>query len=246
MSFISNKFGQFRYFDTQLGHPDWSGKTVLDFGGNVGNFLAQADSKIDAGKYWCIDVSRDAINKGRRTFPQSHWIFYDRHNFEFNATGDPHLAIPDPGVRFDCILSYSVFTHTCKAEMLDLLSQLRRLLAPGGTLAFTFIDPRWSVPEDPRYPCCNLKWRLERRREVNPAVDVDALHRSGSKAQWCTLINDGDLYLDDDCEREYAVGEKKAYITLCTSEYVKSLFPEAVVVPPPGLERQHCCILRAG
>ncbi|HEU4390526.1 MAG TPA: class I SAM-dependent methyltransferase [Blastocatellia bacterium] len=245
-SFISNKFGQFRYFDTQLGHPDWSGKMVLDFGGNAGNILADPESRIDPGRYWSIDVSSDAIRKGGERFPESRFIFYNRHNLEFNPGGEPQLAIPDHGIRFDWILSYSVFTHTSKSEMLELISQLRGLLAPKGVLAFTFIDPRWSVPDDPLYPFCNLKWRLEKRRQVNPSVDVDALHRKGSKARWCTLVNDDDLYIDDEPERQYSAGEKHAYITLCTPQYMKSLFPEATVVPPPGHERQHCCILKAG
>ena len=35
---------QFTYFDKQLGHPDWTGKMVLDFGGNRGSFLTGTGS----------------------------------------------------------------------------------------------------------------------------------------------------------------------------------------------------------
>src|SRR5262245_55006995 len=128
MSFISNKLGQFRYFDLQLAHPEWSGKLVLDFGGNIGNILAEPECRIDIDKYWCIDVSHDSIGLGRERFPEAHWIFYDRHNFEFNPAGIEGLPVPDPHVRFDYILCYSVFTHTSKGEMLELIDQLRRLL----------------------------------------------------------------------------------------------------------------------
>ena len=31
MGLLSDAYGQFSYFDAQLGHPDWRGKVVLDF-----------------------------------------------------------------------------------------------------------------------------------------------------------------------------------------------------------------------
>jgi len=31
------KSGQFAYFNRQLDYPDWTGQTVLDFGGNSGS-----------------------------------------------------------------------------------------------------------------------------------------------------------------------------------------------------------------
>ena len=37
---ISGRTSQFRYFDEQLGRPGWTGKKVLDFGGNTGGFLS--------------------------------------------------------------------------------------------------------------------------------------------------------------------------------------------------------------
>ena len=104
MSFVSGKMGQFRYFDQQLGHPDWASKTVLDFGGNSGNLLRDPLASIDPALYWCIDVSPAGIARGQDTFPQAHWIRYDRYNFEFNPRGVKGLEIPDPGQRFDVIL----------------------------------------------------------------------------------------------------------------------------------------------
>src|ERR687895_1207799 len=65
-SWISTRTGQFAYFDRQLQHPDWSGKKVLDFGGNVGNILLDPKCTIEPANYWSIDVSRDAIAEGRR------------------------------------------------------------------------------------------------------------------------------------------------------------------------------------
>ena len=38
----SRPSGQFAYFDKQLGHPNWEGKSVLDFGGNRGNPVVES------------------------------------------------------------------------------------------------------------------------------------------------------------------------------------------------------------
>src|SRR5437588_376020 len=65
-SHISQKRGQFRYFDQQLGFPDWSRLTILDFGGNVGTFLDDAGSRIDPKHYWCLDITAEAIEFGWR------------------------------------------------------------------------------------------------------------------------------------------------------------------------------------
>jgi SAM-dependent methyltransferase len=195
-TFISHRTEQFSYFDTQLGHPDWTGKRVLDFGGNVGNFLWSRGNRVKPENYWSIDISWDAIRVGRRAHRGAHFVFYDRYNFQFNPSGVVGLPIPDPGVRFDLALAFSVFTHTTKAEMLELVAQLRDLLVPGGTLAFTFLDPNWVAPyprltdgEDPP-GSTNLHWGLLRRREHNPELDVDrmlALAAAQPKLDWVTL-----------------------------------------------------------
>jgi SAM-dependent methyltransferase len=244
MSFVSNKHGQFQYFDAQLGHPGWRGKTVLDFGGNRGNFLGGINGGIDHGQYWCIDVSRDAIAQGRAAYPRANWIFYDRYNFEFNPHGVKNLAVPDTGQRFDVILAYSVFTHTSKEEMLDLVGQLRGSLAEGGVLAFTFLDPLWHAFDGDPYPGSNLKWRLEKRREVNRGVRIDPLLEKGQDAKWLALVNDDELYVDDEREPERAADDRRAYITFCRPDYMKSIFTDAAILPPVRPERHHCCVIK--
>ena len=166
--FHISRHGQFKYFDLQLGHPTWRGKRVLDFGGNIGNLLRDPNSTIEHDKYWSIDVSKDAIEKGKKEFPQAHWVFYDRYNFAFNPTGIEGLELPPLGQEFDYILAYSVFTHTRRAEMIDLVSQLEKWLAVEGVLAFTFIDPRITirpkametlVPVTMKKVACDSAWK---------------------------------------------------------------------------------------
>src|ERR1041384_796046 len=69
MAFLSSKTGQFTYFSQQLGERDWSNRNVLDFGGNIGNLLRDPSCTIDEERYWCIDVVRESIERGRGGFP---------------------------------------------------------------------------------------------------------------------------------------------------------------------------------
>src|SRR5215212_6228336 len=179
------KTSQFAYFDEQLDHPDWRGKLVLDFGGNRGNILRDPACRINPRNYYCVDVIKDAIDEGRRRFPEAHWFHYDRYNCSFNPDGVLDLPIPDLGCEFDVILVYSVFTHTTLAEMKDLVPQLQQRLARGGTLAFTFIDPHWNG---------NLQWRLER---ANANGDRESMIQQSRGARWCSLVNGTELFVED-------------------------------------------------
>ena len=245
MSFVSTKLGQFRYFDQQLGSPDWKGKRILDFGGNCGNLLKDPKSPIDEDKYWCIDVSRDGVSQGQQDFPRGHWIFYDRHNFQFNPTGVRGLKVPDTEQEFDFILAYSVFTHTDKAEMIELVEQLRSILADSGVLAFTFFDARWHAFNGDPFPGSNLEWRLRVNKGANPEMDIESLLDRSTSSKWVTLVDDK-LFVDE--ENGYDPGDgslaQKAYIVFCDPDYMRTIFPDSEVLPPAAPERHHCCILR--
>src|SRR5262245_54018526 len=157
---LRGKLGRFAYFDRQFNYPEWRGKKVLDFGGNEGNLLLDPGCPIRPEDYYCVDVIREALSEGRKRFPQAHWIHYNRYNCSFNPGGVKQLAIPDMGTTFHIILAYSVFTHTTREGMHDLVEQLWGRLALGGVLAFTFIDPHF-VPWPEKYRGSNLRWRLE-------------------------------------------------------------------------------------
>jgi hypothetical protein len=243
MAFFSTRSGQFAYFDRQLGIRDWGGKDVLDFGGNIGNILRDPQSTIDEEGYWCMDVIREAIEKGRLLYPRAHWLFYDRYNFAFNSAGIPGLSIAETGQRFDFIVAYSVFNSTPLDEMAELVGQLRALLKEDRVLAFTFIDPHFqSWPG--RYAGGNLEWRLERQRAEGARIDIPGLIARSKVARWCTLLNDEDLYLEGEPERDYAIDGRKSCHVYYTADFMKSLYPRADVLPPVNGEMQHCCVLR--
>jgi len=227
MPHISQKYGQFQYFDIQLGHPIWRGKYVLDFGGNAGNILKDPASTIDIEKYHCIDIVPEAIEKGRRDYPAANWIAYDRYNISFHPTGSRSAEIPELGRRFDYILAYSVFTHVDVDEMDHLTERLLSLLNPGGAFAFTFIDPGNG----------NFEHRLER-------TNLDgSLLQTVEHAPWFRLAG-ADVYLEDDPIPNPATYEGKQYHVFHTVEFMTGHFPAAEILPPANGEVQHCCLLR--
>jgi hypothetical protein len=243
MTFLSTKTGQFTYFSQQLGEHDWRGKNVLDFGGNIGNMLRDPNCTIDEERYWCLDVVRESIKRGREAFPKSHWIFYDRYSFFFNPQGAKQLELPEIETLFDYIVAYSVFTNTSRTDMLDLVSQLETKLADGGALAFTFIDPFYHSWPD-RDARNNLVWRLEREIFLENTLDIDVqgIAEKAKDAEWFVLVNGEDLYLETEKIRDYK--EQRTYHMFYTVDYMKSLFPHATILPPVNDEMQHCCVIR--
>lgn len=227
----SVKTSQFAYFDKQLDHPEWSGKSVLDFGGNRGNILRDPSCQIEPRNYYCLDVIKDAIDEGRNSFPGAHWFHYDRFNCSFNPNGVMDLPVPEFEHKFDIVLAYSVFTHTTLAEMIDLVRQLEASLAPGGMLAFTFIDPHWNE---------NLKWRLER---TNVEGDREVLLERSRGARWCSLVN-GELFIENNGHWSNEADACLAYHVFYTEDFLREQFPQAIIRPPVNDEMQHCCVIR--
>ena len=235
---VSTRRTQFGYFDTVLEQPVWKGRKILDFGGNVGTFLASAGDNIDHEDYWSIDLNLDVVEQGQRTYPRAHFSHYNRYSSQYNPNGIRYLPIPDCGVKFDIILAFSVFTHTDRSEMVELVNSLRSMVAPAGMLAFTFDDPRYdrSIFDPERPPGSPVRWHLESRGTE------DIIER----AQWYILIND-DLYVepgDEFCQQTRAGDPLESYCSFFTVDYITSLFPDATVLPPVSPEWQHCCILK--
>jgi hypothetical protein len=223
----------------------WRGKNILDFGGNIGNILRDPNSNIDADHYWCLDVVKEAIEKGKESYPAAHWVFYDRYCFSFNPNGVPGLPLPDLGMKFDYIVAYSVFTNTTPTDMLELVCQLKSIVAENGTLAFTFIDPQhYSRTGQSRGN--NLQWRvdLEITRGNISAVQGENIIMSTRHAEWFMLVNGGDLYINSENTRSYDLDQQKTCYVFHTARYMKALFPDATILPPVNNEMQHCCVIR--
>jgi len=246
---ISTRCTQFDYFDEVLGHPSWKGRKVLDFGGNAGNFLLGSGDAVDHEDYWCMDVLRPALDHGRQRFPRAHFVHFDRYSSEYNPGGVRGLPIPDCGVAFDVIVAFSVFTHNDRSEMLELLGSLRRMLAPGGKLAFTFCDARYdrSLSDPSLPPGSDVRKNLTWQQVRNTAEDIDRLVERAMRARWCVVI-DEEVYCEPGDELSHQVRQGKpgeSYCSYYTTDYMQSLLPDAAIVAPVPPEWQHCCVLSA-
>lgn len=245
---ISTRITQFPYFDQVLERPVWKSSRVLDFGGNIGTFLVGAGDQVDHDNYWCVDLNEEVIEQGRQLFPHAHFVHYNRYNSQYNPKGIRNLKIPVCGVKFDIILAFSVFTHTDRAEMLELAGSLRNMLAPQGVLAFTFCDQRYdrSLSDPQLPPGSDVRKNLERERVNNSSRDIDDKVERACQANWCVVI-DEEVYVDpgDELGHQTRVGKaNESYCSYYTAEFMASLFPDATVLPPVSPEWQHCCVLR--
>lgn len=239
------KSGQFSYFNRQLGQPDWDTKTVLDFGGNQGNLLRDSAGRIRPANYYCVDVLKEAIAEGSQQFPDAHFRHYDRFNCSFNPTGTIDEPIPEFDISFDIIVAYSVFTHTTREEMHELVNRLLQHLTPEGTLAFTFIDPHSS--DGPAVgKGTNLQWRLERMRELHPAIDVATLLETSRRADWCALVNSDQLHVNSNGVSDTVSEGLMTYHVYYTVDFLQKEFPQATIQRPVDNEMHHCCLVRAG
>ena len=236
---ISQRQTQFVYFDELLDHPDWKASKVLDFGGNVGGFLTGAGDSVDHDDYWCLDVTKAAIEQGQQRFPRAHFVHYNRYSSYFNPDGVPYLPVPDLGLRFDIIMAFSVFTHTHPKEMLELVAQLRNQLTARGALAFTYYDPSYDQSlSNPALPARSGVLSIFDSSSGDP--------RANLRLGWCVMV-DGELLIEpgeEYCQQQRHGRPGESYTSYFTTSYMTSLFPDAKLRPPVARESQHCCILR--
>ncbi len=249
-NFISNVSIQFEYFDIQLNHPNWEGKKVLDFGGNIGNILLDPNCNIKEENYWCLDVSKSAIQEGQKRYPNATFSFYDSYNLSFNPSGILELPIPDLGGRFDFILAYSIFTHMGEREIMEKINQLTDLLDKDGVLIFTFLvaDYNGSVYYPGFQNITNFEKRLIRLNDGK--LDLGLVEKS-KNVQSMVLVNGKDLYT----KREQYFGQPQmagdTLFTYFAPEYLKSILDCEIKNPPSSpyyelypAEMQHACIIK--
>jgi SAM-dependent methyltransferase len=234
--------------DHVLGSPIWKGRKILDFGGNIGSFLVGAGDAVDHDDYWCIDINKTVVEHGRRAYPKAHFVHFNRYSPQYNPDGIRNLPIPTCGVEFDVGIAFSVFTHVHHCEMLELVAQLRSMLAPKGVLVFTFTDPSYdkSLSDPTLAPGTDVRKMLEREKAENPLLEIDDMVERARQSKWCVLIDDK-LYVEpgDELSHQQRQGKPlESYCSYFTLDHVASLFPDGIVHAPVSPDWQHCCILR--
>ncbi len=119
---------------------------VLEVGCGVGRIARALAGYLAAhGSYHGFDVVADAIRWCRRTIAAAHPNFHfdhaDLYNGGYNPTGRQRAAdytFPYRDSAFDFVYLTSVFTHMLPDEVAHYLSEIRRVLRPGGRCLATF------------------------------------------------------------------------------------------------------------
>jgi ubiquinone/menaquinone biosynthesis C-methylase UbiE len=111
---------------------------LIDVGCGSGR-LAKPLAQYLRGKYLGIDVVPEMLDYARTLVGREDW------RFEV-ASG---LAIPEPDGRADMVCFFSVFTHLLHEQSFVYLGDARRVLKPGGSIVFSFLEfaipSHWAV-----------------------------------------------------------------------------------------------------
>jgi ubiquinone/menaquinone biosynthesis C-methylase UbiE len=112
------------------------GMTLIDLGCGSGR-LAHVLGQRAAVDFIGIDVVQSLLDYAQSKSPP-HYKFILHHD----------LTIPAPDDSADFVSAFSVFTHLLPAESYLYMQDIRRVLRPGGSLVFSFLefaDPaHWS------------------------------------------------------------------------------------------------------
>jgi len=119
---------------------------VLDIGCGSGRMALPLTNYLnDEGKYDGVDIVRPSIEWCKRQITSRYPNFLFHHSDIFNEYYNPNGKIDSAEYRFsfddntfDVILLASVFTHMPKPEMENYISEIHRLLKPGGSCLMTF------------------------------------------------------------------------------------------------------------
>jgi SAM-dependent methyltransferase len=118
-------FAEYKIADiaTELARDGTVARTVLDFGAGVGYSVPFFARHLPATRVTCLDVSRKSLEVGAaRHGGAAEFAHFDGHR------------IPYGDGTFDAALASCVFHHIPHEEHVALLSEIRRVLVPGGRL----------------------------------------------------------------------------------------------------------------
>jgi ubiquinone/menaquinone biosynthesis C-methylase UbiE len=106
-------------------------KTILDFGSGIGNSIPWFRKYFPHANIICSDISAKSIEVSQKRFPG---------NEEYVKIADQKIALPNESV--DVVFTTCVFHHIPSIEHELWISELRRVLKPGGLLIVFEHNPK--------------------------------------------------------------------------------------------------------
>jgi SAM-dependent methyltransferase len=140
---------------------------VLDFGCGVGRVLRWLQASMPQARFAGAEIDEDAIGWIRDHYPGVEVA-------AITNNGLPPLLFEDG--RFDLVLAYSVFTHLDAQYQDAWLSELHRLVRPGGMLLLSISGPRMLEHTLTKSAHANL---ADLRRQLDVFTSEGILHWRG-------------------------------------------------------------------
>ena len=116
---------------------NWENLKILDFGGSKGNLLRSSKGKILPTNYTSVDVDIEAIELGKKDYPEANWIHLDLYSPMYNPAGNAKIELPK---KYDIVFAYSVFTHTSFEYFIETIDILKTYLNSNGKIYISMIS----------------------------------------------------------------------------------------------------------
>jgi SAM-dependent methyltransferase len=118
---------------------------VLDVGAGQGRMAVPfTQYLVSSARYVGIEVVKDAVdwcNQQYKVYPNFKFIHADIYNKLYNAQGqiqDSEYRFPLENESIDFVFLTSVFTHMAPSGVQNYLSEIQRVLRPGGRCVITY------------------------------------------------------------------------------------------------------------
>jgi len=168
---------EFRHYFVDLGHlqPD---DRVLDVGCGIGRMAVPLTAYLSPqGEYWGFDIVREGIDWCNAaiagSFPNFHFEHADVFNEHYNPAGT-HLAreyrFPHEDSSIDFVFLTSVFTHMLPPDLENYLSEISRVMRPGGRCLMTF----FLLNDESRGSIKNRSSTLDFAHAIDGCLAIDA------------------------------------------------------------------------
>jgi len=111
------------------------GMSIIDFGCGSGRLAKHLGLTFERIEYLGIDIVQELLDYAASKSP-AHFRFVLNHE----------MNLPAPDNKADMIAAFSVFTHLLHEESYIYLQEAKRVLRPGGSIVFSFLESRHNWP----------------------------------------------------------------------------------------------------
>lgn len=143
VDFKATGFEFLRYF-TEFGGLKRE-HTVLDIGSGIGRMAIPLKNYLKNGRYEGVEIVTTGVEWCRKNitlhYPNFHFHHADIYNKSYNPKGiikASEYRFPFEDNTFDFVFLTSVFTHMLTADVQHYISEIARVLKPGGSVLSTW------------------------------------------------------------------------------------------------------------